>query len=299
MEFLINTTKRLPPTLREPLQAADAWLSRTLSPYIQSSATPDGTLRTEGIAIAILIAVMGTLMMVLIVQHMVGMPAEHTQRGSKRGSRGPASKKNTALILGNSGSGKTALVVHLLRGKQTETVTSMQELIEEGEVSDEGQEAKVKLTDYPGHPRLRGGMHKYLPQASKIILLVDASGASADFRDSAEMIYDLFTDNGFSDLAPPLLICGSKSDLGGARSPKQIQQALEGHLNTIKDSREAISKTAGEDDTMQERTYLCGYGEKFNFKDHSPCMVYFGCCSTYGSADTRDVRQFLINGSLS
>ncbi|CAE7275833.1 SRPRB [Symbiodinium pilosum] len=88
------------------------------------------------------------------------------------------SRGNAALLLGQCGSGKTAVFFRLRDGEEVQTVSSLSASrdsfeIKAGEAHDQ-KLGPLEVVDFPGHLRMRGKANDMVKEARCIIYMVDA-----------------------------------------------------------------------------------------------------------------------------
>lgn len=173
-------------------------------------------------------------------------------------------KRDTIVILGLPGSGKTTLFYQLRDGTSYGgTVTSMEP--NEGrfplhsEVSRKGARA-VHCVDVPGHPRLRPRADDYIPQAAGLVFVVDALDFLPQLRAAAELLYDVLTKWAVAARRVPLLLVCNKMDNITAHSVDFIRKQLEKEMDKLRVTRRAISAADVSTDVV-----LGVEGEPFKF----------------------------------
>jgi signal recognition particle receptor subunit beta len=192
-----------------------------------------------------------------------------------QGAFGGASKKRRQrgqllVLLGQCGSGKTALFYRLKDQIEIETVSSLKSAREKIRIKPDDSEEElgpIDVIDYPGHLRFRGKQAELLGEARCIVYMIDAEDKKR-LKDVAEHLYELFTSKEVLEMRIPILLACNKTELGGARPDKFILEELEREIEQMRVSRGAT--LAGED---QADSYLGVDGEKFKILEHSPCPV--------------------------
>jgi signal recognition particle receptor subunit beta len=118
------------------------------------------------------VAAVVTILAILLSYKLISKPqkAQKTTR--------TAQTKDSVLFLGPCGSGKTCAFNRLRLGKVLSSVTS--QTMDSAKLSIEGK--SIKITDLPGHPRLRQQMTDALKNAAAAVLFVD----STQFMDSVK-----------------------------------------------------------------------------------------------------------------
>jgi signal recognition particle receptor subunit beta len=115
----------------------------------------------------LIVAAVVTLMAMLLSYKLISKP----QKTSRH-----AQTKDSVLFLGPCGSGKTCAFNRMRLGKVLSSVTS--QTMDSAKLSIDGK--SIKITDLPGHPRLRQQMADALKNAAAAVLFVD----STQFMDS-------------------------------------------------------------------------------------------------------------------
>ena len=199
------------------------------------------------IAVALVVLVLSLLLLIRLVT------------SSKR-NMGP----DVTLILGPCGSGKTTMFYKWQSPKlKAKTVTSQS--INRGFVF-----GKNEVIDYPGHPRLRGGLSTLIPRARKIVFLLDSSDTMDGFKSAAELLYDIFVMKGLRPDAQMLIGC-HKSDLEGSRDCNAVEKILNDQIELLRKSR-MQGELEGDNSVDQ---YLGVDDEPFDLNNHSPIRVEF------------------------
>lgn len=198
-------------------------------------------------------------------------------------------KGDTLLILGPSNSGKTALYYKLATGKVPETMTSMKELDTELKIKGAGgeEDKAVKVVDFPGHPRLRGNLPKFLNRAKSIVFVVDSTTVSRDVTPICEYLFTVMTSSIAAQNLPVLIAC-NKSDKEAPGIAK-VKSTLEKELSNLIDTAGSLGDTGGGDDGS---VTLKKSGESFSFDTDAPCKISFISCSAT-KTDCSEVVDFM------
>ncbi|KAL3699579.1 hypothetical protein R1sor_017601 [Riccia sorocarpa] len=164
-------------------------------------------------------------------------------RGALKGK-----KRDTVLLLGLSGAGKTALYYQLRDGSLHQgTVTSMEANEGRFVLNSEAKEKKgkkmkpVHVVDVPGHPRLKPKIDEFLPQASGIVYMVDALDFMPQLRQTAEYLYDVLTKAWVVKRKIPVLLACNKIDKVTAHSMDFIRKQLEKEIEKLRTTRKTTS----------------------------------------------------------
>ncbi|KAF8969652.1 P-loop containing nucleoside triphosphate hydrolase protein [Flammula alnicola] len=134
------------------------------------------------------------------------------------GTKRSKSRGNTFLLVGPSDAGKTSILSQLVYGQTLPTQTSMQANTSALILS---SKKTIKVTDIPGHARLRNQFLEYLPETKAIGFVVDANTVSRNAPAVAEhlhLVLHALTSLPPSQAQPSLLILAHKSDLFKATS---------------------------------------------------------------------------------
>jgi signal recognition particle receptor subunit beta len=203
-------------------------------------------------------------------------------------------KGDTILLLGNTNSGKTVLFYQLAHGKTVQTVTSMKELDAETtlhSMDEEGSDKIFKILDFPGHPRLRGGLSKYFSRGSSILFMVDATtiGKESETTVVAEFLYELLTDPTVTSAQLPVLIACNKSDLADAKSTDKVKALLEGELETLRSTSSSLGDIGGDDEGGAIK--LGVEGKVFTFDDAAVSVTFTMCSAAKGKF--KEVESFV------
>jgi len=206
-------------------------------------------------------------------------------RGRTRHSR----KGDTLFILGLSNSGKSALFGRFCSGEFPNTVTSIKS--HESTVVIPGlvkkKKSAIHIVDYPGHERLREGLHKLLPSALGVIFMVDANADTETLKKSSDMLYMLLTNKHIYNNEIPVHIACNKSEMLTSKPLASIQSILEDELNEVRSSRVA----APGQDEQENQIFLGTEKRKFTFSE-LPFPVNFGTCSVK-SNDLKKILEFI------
>lgn len=205
-----------------------------------------------------------------------------------------ASLGNTFLILGPCNTGKTALFYRLNSDIFTETVSSLEphdilmDISHDAlpNYSENALKKKIRVVDFPGHPRLRWKLSEYIKDVRIIVFLIDASSISPakNAKETAEYLYDIFVSCIKAKRKPRMLIACNKVDVGSDSSDniaqqknidvETIKQTLSTHLDVLKTTRHSLS-SEGETDGI-----LLGVESlPFSFENDSGLDVEFATIS--------------------
>ncbi|KAI8923266.1 signal recognition particle receptor beta subunit-domain-containing protein [Entophlyctis helioformis] len=185
-------------------------------------------------------------------------------------------KRDSLLLAGLCGSGKTALFFRLTRRQFLATCTSMQENVGQAVLDEtDAKRSTVRVMDLPGHEKLRFKHDAAMASAKGILFVVDATAcqpslsaaalrrpaqhggpsasasasasgigsgvASGDtpLRAAAEYLYDLLAHRDAMAVDVPVAVLCNKSDDELAASPKRIQELLEHEIDELRKTRGA------------------------------------------------------------
>ena len=210
------------------------------------------------------------------------------------------------LFLGPCRSGKTTLM-YRLSGAETApaTVTTMVPtdntmLVCENEgEDDEGTGRRLKVTDFPGHPRMWSALRQHLRTTRVVLFVVDAADLkAASVQTAAELLFEVLTDAAFCDgheESGGIVVACNKSDLSTAKDTGEVRRLLEAELEQLRTTRTAIGRAGaaggglndeddGDDDDGGDggsggRVPLGQNGVEFSFATSAPCRVEFVSCS--------------------
>ncbi|XP_076837737.1 signal recognition particle receptor subunit beta [Brachyhypopomus gauderio] len=193
---------------------------------------------------------------------------------------GSQTSRNTVLLLGLCGAGKTLIFSRLLTGRFTRTQSSIT-------VSSASYKSKNErgtswtLVDVPGHESLRPQfVEKFKASARAILFVVDSAIFQKEVKDVAEFLYSILTDSVVLTNSPLLVITCNKQDVTMAKSAKLIQQQLEKELNTLRVTRSAA--LSSQDGSMGVAVHLGKKDKDFDFSQ-TPLRVEFVECTARGS----------------
>mmetsp|Transcript_5758 Transcript_5758/g.16276 ORF Transcript_5758/g.16276 Transcript_5758/m.16276 type:complete len:255 (-) Transcript_5758:52-816(-) len=191
-----------------------------------------------------------------------------TMIAPKRGVLGKRKRGDTVLLLGQCGSGKTALFFKLRDDDgAVQTVSSLKPLRDSFAIKALEGSPTLDFVDCPGHPRMRGRGAELLKEAKCIVYLVDSED-KPKLKDAAEHLYELLTHPDLLQLHTPILLALNKTDLSTARTEKFILDELDREIEIMRNSRGAALE--GQD---AADSYLGIEGEKFKLLQHAPCPV--------------------------
>jgi len=199
---------------------------------------------------------------------------------------------DTVLLLGICNAGKTALFMQLREGKISDTHTSMKE--NEDSVALRLKNAKtlpVRVVDFPGSPRLRAQLERFLPRARLIVFLIDAVEIRSELTAVARYLYDLFVDKEVNKKNIPFLIACNKTEMITARSPEAVKADLEKEIEELRKSRRSMKDidTSGKE---EEEIVLGVEGEPFTM-DVLPLEFRFCECSAK-QGDIASIEERII-----
>lgn len=174
-------------------------------------------------------------------------------------------KLDTILLVGLSGSGKTALFYQFRDGSSHKgTVTSMEANVDRfvlhSEAAKQGKGKPVRLIDVPGHMKLRAKLDDFLTEAGGIIFLVDAADFMPNVRANSEYLYDILSRAWVVKYKIPVLVVANKMDKVTAHSTDFIRKQLEKEIDKLRVTRTAVS-----DADMTSEVSIGKEGEPFRF----------------------------------
>ena len=88
----------------------------------------------------------------------------------------------------------------------------------------------VLVIDIPGHEKLRFLFLSWEQQLGGIVFVVDAAAFSRNFRQVAEYLYDVLSNEHVVQGRVPVLVACNKSDLPDAQPAHRVQSTLEAEL---------------------------------------------------------------------
>eukprot|EP00897_Mesotaenium_endlicherianum_P006380 jgi/Mesen1/5770/ME000292S04832 len=176
-------------------------------------------------------------------------------------------KRDTVLLLGLCGAGKTSLFYQLRDGtRHGGTVTSMEPNegcfpLHSPTISKSRSKPRpVHVVDLPGHPRLRPKVDAVLPHTRAIVFVIDALDFMPNLRANAEFLYEVLTKRMVASRKIPVLLACNKMDKVTAHSVDFIRKQLEKEIDKLRASRSAIS-----DADLTSEVLLGTEGESFKF----------------------------------
>eukprot|EP00465_Bigelowiella_longifila_P000196 CAMPEP_0185280466 /NCGR_PEP_ID=MMETSP1359-20130426/66141_1 /TAXON_ID=552665 /ORGANISM="Bigelowiella longifila, Strain CCMP242" /LENGTH=230 /DNA_ID=CAMNT_0027875721 /DNA_START=143 /DNA_END=835 /DNA_ORIENTATION=+ len=181
-----------------------------------------------------------------------------------------SSKRDSILIVGPMGSGKTALFYRLVLGEKRDspmTVTS-QAPNEDTFCPGEGG-GKLGLVDLPGHDSQWPAALERVQDAVGVIFLIDSSKPQINV--AGQKLFDLLCDPSVKNNKIPFMIACNKTDLPEADGVEKIEEELINDLRDRSEMKDTIEDTEG---NVIQKTLVDGTGtaDMFEF-EQSPCPV--------------------------
>eukprot|EP00033_Pygsuia_biforma_P001730 GCRY01001937.1.p1 GENE.GCRY01001937.1~~GCRY01001937.1.p1 ORF type:complete len:290 (+),score=52.99 GCRY01001937.1:104-871(+) len=174
-------------------------------------------------------------------------------------------KGSSLLLLGPSGSGKSALFLMLKNGEQRETHMSMKCNSEKFSIHGAEEGSPITVVDIPGHERLRFHFNDLVKTARCLVFLCDSADFTKNITATSDYLYDVLTHPIVNKLSLPVLIGCNKSDLSSASSVSTIQTALEDTLDKVRYTRQAMPEVNEETGESLAPEFLGIDGERFTF----------------------------------
>eukprot|EP00899_Mesostigma_viride_P022640 jgi/Mesvir1/3560/Mv12026-RA.1 len=161
------------------------------------------------------------------------------------------SKRDTFLLLGLCGAGKTSLFLKLRDGNtRNGTVTSMAAnkgcfLLASEQKGGQRGGRPVRIVDVPGHPRLQALVEGELATGTvrALLLLVDAAEFTQNRHSVAERLYDVLTMPQVARSRLPLLVACNKMDKPNAASVGHISKMIEKEISKLRKTKHSLSET--------------------------------------------------------
>ncbi|KAJ2349802.1 hypothetical protein IWW50_006384 [Coemansia erecta] len=192
--------------------------------------------------------------------------------------------KNTVIIAGPMGTGKTALWCHLrfTATSATRAVPRTQTSMAINAAHTHVDGSRAYLVDVPGHQKFRFDRDTQLAAARAVVFVVDSVEAARDIRPTAETLYDVLANRHVQEKECPVLVLCNKQDDPLALANVRIKALLEEEIDVLRGSRQAGldslqgtahgSAAAYDDDAAAEERasdFLGFDGKKFAFEDLS------------------------------
>lgn len=152
----------------------------------------------------------------------------------------------------------------------------MKENVYTGILADCASSKPKTLVDFPGHPRLSGGLVDYLAKARGIIFVIDAATLARNLRNVTDYLYGILAEPIVRKQKTPILIVCNKTDLVTALKEAKAKILLEDEIARLRTTRSAAHDAVGGD--VQEDSYLGFEGDDFKF-DHLENPIEFASCS--------------------
>mmetsp|Transcript_34550 Transcript_34550/g.58524 ORF Transcript_34550/g.58524 Transcript_34550/m.58524 type:complete len:252 (+) Transcript_34550:61-816(+) len=181
-----------------------------------------------------------------------------------------SSKRDSILIVGPMGSGKTALFYRLVLGEKRDapkTVTSQAPNEDTFQPGKEGR--RLKLVDLPGHDSQWPAALDRVQDAVGVIFLMDSS--KPQFNVAGQKLFDMLCDPSVKNNKIPFIIACNKTDLPDANEVEKIEEELINDLRDRSEMKDTIEDTEG---NVIQKTLVDGTGtaDMFEF-EQSPCPV--------------------------
>lgn len=139
-----------------------------------------------------------------------------------------------------------------------------------------GIQGPIRVLDLPGHPRLKGHVIQFLPQARCVVLMVDAARLASQARRTAELLFDILVNPDVVAHEPPILIFANKSDFSSAISTAIVRIRLQNEMEQVRIARRSALDETIAGDRLVEPSMLPGHAphDTFSF-DKLPWSVIF------------------------
>ncbi|EGD75079.1 hypothetical protein PTSG_06735 [Salpingoeca rosetta] len=178
--------------------------------------------------------------------------------------RGKAkAKRDTVLLVGPLGTGKTTLFSLLTTGQAMPTQTSLKPNEAALEL-DTSINQSLKVKDIPGHERLRGTyLGESAASCAACVYVLDSSTVLRGARPVAEFLYDVLASKDMKAM-PVLVLCNKQDVVTAPRKVERIVQKLQNEFTQIRQTRSA--DVAGLDEAEGAAVFLGSKdAEEFEF----------------------------------
>ncbi|XP_033103893.1 signal recognition particle receptor subunit beta-like isoform X2 [Anneissia japonica] len=190
--------------------------------------------------------------------------------------------RNSVLLVGLSGAGKTLLFSRLMYNKDAVTFTSTKE--NAGSHMTLSKKV-VNLVDIPGNIRQRQQyLDQYITQARGLVFVIDSAAFQKEVKEVAEYLYNILSNATFYKMSPKLLIMCNKQDITLSKSAQVIKTQLEKEMNTVRKTK-AAALGSTDDSSSSSEIFLGKKDKPFEFSHLSKFKVEFVECSTKPEAD--------------
>lgn len=204
----------------------------------------------------------------------------------RRRSKG---KKNSILLMGPLGAGKTTLYLQLKEGSPMNgSVTSMEQN-EDTFVPAQGSKGDkpVHFVDLPGHPRLIDKFEEYIGGAIGVVFVIDATDFIPHTRTIAEQMYRLLSNQDFYNRRIPIMLACNKSDMGAkVHTEHFIEKKLEREIESVRTSHSSLDGEAGGAPVGKE-------GSSFTFEDLKSKVSIAKISALVGGKNIQPVYEFM------
>lgn len=200
-------------------------------------------------------------------------------------------KGDTVILLGDVGSGKTALFYQMLQGEFRETHTSMK--LNSAKMIPAGLTQKEEYTyvDFPGHGSRRFELPQFFSSTRAIVIMVDATDASKA-HGLAQNLYSLMTEASIAKRKIPILIAFNKQDiLSEVVDEDAFKSKVRGYIEKTRHMQSDMSDIGSSDNVNDNIVSVGRDGQEFQY-EHSPCPILFGKCSAK-AGDLTAILDFL------
>lgn len=160
------------------------------------------------------------------------------------------SSGNRVLLFGPVGGGKSALYHRLKHGRVIPTVSSMEPTSGTFVPLTGGGAPLTKqlnVCDMPGSGRLRDRLKAEAAGAAALVCVVDGTQLAAHARETAGMLFDVFSQEGVVRRPPALLVAVNKSDVATCAAPAAARKSIEQEVQRVRLARTTMEDTSGRD----------------------------------------------------
>eukprot|EP01134_Creolimax_fragrantissima_P001477 CFRG1477T1 len=194
--------------------------------------------------------------------------------------------RDSVIMVGLMGAGKTALYTKLRYGHVCETHSSLKTNSALITSSKDSATRKFLLHDIPGHYRLRLlDLDRLAKSARALVFVIDSQQFKNSLADVTAWLYTIVTHSDVSSGKIPIALACNKQDMFGAPSPATISASLLVEMNKIRTTRVSDITLGGNE------IFLGSPSKPLTWADLSNPIVVMGC----STLDTDGLLSWIAN----